>query len=135
MIIRELIRKYLEDFSQGRWEKPQRCKLCGKGGSLSWHSSYRRKVITLSGVYEIPIKRLYCRECRRTFGHLPPFILKYRRYGADVIVLLLEEKKRKTYEEVVSEASERYGLLLDVLTIWLWRKGISQATLRKLEKL
>lgn len=133
--IAELIRKYLEDFSHGKLKKAKRCEICGRSECLNWHGTYWRRLTTLSGVYKkIPIKRLRCKECGGTFANLPGFILKRRRYGADVILLALEEKKKKTYEEVVSELSQDYGLLLDVLTIWLWKK-ISKITLRKLRKL
>ena len=131
----KLIRKYLEDFSQGRLEKPERCELCKRKGYLNWHGKYWRKVMTLSGERNIPIKRLRCKECGGTFPLLPIFILKYRRYGVDVILLALEEEERKTREKVVSELCQNYGLVLDALTVWLWKKRISGATLRKLKKL
>ena len=91
--------------------------------------------MTLSGERNIPIKRLRCKECGGTFPLLPIFILKYRRYGVDVILLALEEEERKTREKVVSELCQNYGLVLDALTVWLWKKRISGATLRKLKKL
>ena len=91
--------------------------------------------MTLSCKRNIPIKRVRCRECGRTFPILPAFILKYHRYGADVILLALEEKKNKTYEKVVSDMVVQYSLVLDVLTVWFWRKKISKAALNKLKKL
>jgi len=131
----ERVREYCDRVLAGRLEKPGRCELCGRKGRLNWHSTYRRKVIMLSGRYEVPVKRLYCKGCGRTFVHLPAFILKHRRYGADVIGLALEEKRRKSYEEVVSELSRRYGLLVDVLSVWLWKRKIRGASLRRLRKL
>lgn len=133
--IAKLIQKYLEDFDQGKLKKPNRCELCKGEGCLNWHGKYWRKVMTLSGKCKIPIKRLRCKECGGTFPILPAFVLKYRRYAADVILLVLEEKKNKTYEKIASDLIEKYSLVLDVLTIWLWRKKISKAALRKLEKL
>lgn len=134
--IAKLIRKYLEDLSQGKLKKPKRCELCKREGCLKWHGKYWRAVWTLYGKRGIPIKRLRCKECGGTFPLLPVFILKYRRYGADVIVLALEEKRKRTYEGVVSELSLKYDLVsLDVLTVWSWKKRISKATLRKLKRL
>lgn len=133
--IAKLIQKYLEDFDQGKLKKPNRCELCEREGCLNWHGTYWRKVITLFGTEHIPIKRVRCSECGGTFPLLPAFILKYRRYGADVILLALEEEKKMTSEKVVSELIWNYGLMLDALTVWLWKKKISNATLRKLKKL
>lgn len=91
--------------------------------------------MTLSGKCNIPIKRVRCRECGRTFLILPAFILKYHHYGVDVIFLALEEVKKMTHEKVVSELARNYGLMLDALTVWLWKKKISNVILRKLKKL
>ena len=133
--IAKLIQKYLEDFDHGKLKKPKRCELCKREGCLNWHSKYWRKVITLSGKHKIPIKRVRCSECGGTFPLLPAFILKYRRYGIDVILLALEWEKENTREKVVSELIRNYGLVLDALTVWLWKKRISNTTLRKLKKL
>ncbi len=133
--IGRMIEKYLDDFSHKRLEKPGRCEICGRNGCLNWHSKYWRKVRTLSGKRKIPIKRVRCTECGGTFPLLPVFILKYRRYGVDVILLALEWEKEKTCEKVVSELMQNYGLALDVLTVWLWKNRISKTTLMKLKKL
>ncbi len=132
---RELLRGYLEEFSSGRLVKPARCECCGRRGALIWHGSYRRAVVMLCGRQVVPVKRVRCKRCGGTFAVLPGFILKRRRYGADVILVALSEKKRRSYEQVVSELSRRYGLLVDVLTVWLWCKAISPRSLRRLREL
>ncbi len=89
-----------------------------------------RTVTTLAGEKRIPIRRVLCKECGGTFAVLPGFILKRRRYGLDVIRFALEEAKRTTCEKAASELSYTYGLIIDVLTIWLWKKKIPKSFLQ-----
>ncbi len=89
-----------------------------------------RTVITLAGEERIPIRRVLCKECGRTFAVLPGFILKRRRYGLDVILFALKEAERTTYEKAASKLSYTYGLIIDVLTIWLWKKKIPKSFLQ-----
>ncbi len=128
--IKKLIEKYLEDFIRGRLKKPEKCELCRQTQCLNWHSFYRRQVITLAGTEYIPIRRVLCKECGRTFAVLPGFILKRRRYGLDVIRFALKEAERTTYEKAASELSYTYGLIISVLTIWLWKKKIPKSFLQ-----
>lgn len=130
--ITNLINQYLEDYK--RQKKPKRCKLCKCKGCLNWHGSYFRHVLTLSGKYKISIKRVRCKECGGTFPLLPDFILKYYRYGADVILLAVEEQKKETHEKVASDLCQNYGWEMDSVTVWLWKKKISTSTLRKFKR-
>ena len=128
--IKKLIEKYLEDFSRGRLKKPEKCELCRQTQCLNWHGFYRRQVITLTGTEYIPIRRVLCKECGRTFAVLPGFILKRRRYGLDVIRFALEEAERTTCEKAAGKLTHTYGLIIDVLTIWLWKKKIPKLFLQ-----
>lgn len=38
------------------------------------HGRYRREIRERSRAFEIPIYRLYCPRCRRTFSLAPPFV-------------------------------------------------------------
>ena len=127
------INQYLKDYKKQK--KPNRCKRCKCEGCLNWHSTYWRHVITLSGKYRIPIKRVRCTECGGTFPLLPDFILKYYHYGADVILLAVEKQKTETPEKVTSDLSIHYGLYLADMTVWLWKKKILTSTLRRLRRL
>lgn len=131
--ITNLINPYLKDYKKQK--KPNRCTLCKCEGCLNWHSTYWRHVITLSGKYKIPIRRVRCKECGRTFPLLPDFILKYRRYGADVILLAVEKQKTETPEKITSDLSLHHSLYVADMTVWLWKKKISIPTLRRLRRL
>lgn len=104
------IKKYLSDFKEGRIEKPKCCKICGNESNLIWHAKYTRKLITLTGIYELSIRRLYCPHCKHTFALLPEFIEKFYRYGKDVIFFAVKELKKYTYDHVA-------GKLLDIISI------------------
>ena len=131
--ITNLIDQYCKDYKNQK--KPKGCNLCKCKGCLNWHSTYWRHVTTFSGKYKIPIRRVKCKECGRTFPLLPGFILKYRRYGVDVILLAVEEQKKETHEKVASDLCQNYGWEIDAITVWLWKKEISISTLRRLKRL
>lgn len=128
-----LIGLYCRDYKKQK--KPKRCLLCKCEGCLIWHSSYFRHVITLSGKHRIPIRRVKCKQCGGTFPLLPDFILKYRRYGADVILLAVERQKTETPKKITSDLSMQYSLYVADMTVWLWKKKISASVLRRLRRL
>ena len=128
--ITNLINQYLKDYKKQK--KPKRCKLCKCEGCLNWHSTYWRHVIALSGKHNIPIRRVKCKECGGTFPLLPNFILKYRRYGVDVILLAVE--KRETHEKIAGDLYHKYDLDIAVLTVRSWKKKISIDTLQRLRR-
>ena len=97
---------------------------------MNWHSVYMRKVTTLAGEKQIPIRRVLCKECGKTFAVLPGFILKRRRYGIDVMRFALEGAERTTCEKAAGELVHIYGLFIDSLTIWLWKRKIPKLFLQ-----
>lgn len=133
MTIDVLIDQYCRDYKKQK--KPNRCLLCKCEGCLKWHSSYWRYVITLSGKHRIAIRRVKCKQCGGTFPILPDFILKYHRYGADVILLAVERQKTETPKKITSDLSVHYSLYVADMTVWLWKKKISTSTLRRLRRL
>lgn len=128
--ITNLINQYCKDYKKQK--KPKKCRLCKCEGCLIWHSIYFRYVITLSGKYKIPIRRVKCKECGRTFPLLPNFIIKYHRYGADVILLAVE--KKETHEKIANDLYLKYNFGIAVLTIRSWKKKISINTLKRLRR-
>ena len=131
--ITNLINPYLKDYKKQK--KPGRCELCKCEGCLIWHSIYFRNVITLSDKYEVPIRRVKCKRCGGTFPILPDFILKYHRYGADVILLAVERQKTETPKKITSDLSVHHSLYVADMTVWLWKKKISTPVLRRLRRL
>jgi len=113
------IKKYLNDLKKGRIKKPDCCEICGKETGLIWHAKYTRKLITLNGIYELPIRRLYCSHCKHTFALLPKFIEKFYLYGKDVVVFAVTKLKKHTYEHVAGVLYEiSIEIAINTLSNW-----------------
>ena len=127
-----LIDQYCENYKKQK--KPKGCELCKSEGCLHWHSIYWRHVITFSGKRKVPIRRVKCKKCGRTFPVLPDFILKYHRYGADVILVAMEGQKEGKHDEEIASDLYEYNLAVGVLTVRSWRKKILISALKKLRR-
>ena len=117
-----IIKRYLDDFNNKRLKKPEHCEVCGEKCNLWWHDEYIRKLITLCGVYDIPIKRLRCSVCKHTFALIPEFIKKFHRYAKDVITFALRHLKKLTYDKIADIFMNRYSLYISNRTLYNWEK-------------
>jgi len=100
-------------------KKPQGCKNCGREGGMIWHGKYPRGLKTMENRYEIVIRRILCKECGKTFGVLPKFVEKFRRYARDIIRFVMRcLKKKETYEGIAGRFSVS---LIGVTTLRQWR--------------
>lgn len=63
---------YLRTFAGILPAAPQECPCCG--GHLKGHGRYWRWVVSLAGVFRIPIQRMICKKCGGTVS-LPPQML------------------------------------------------------------
>ena len=125
-----LINRYLEDFDNGKLEKPEHCCVCGKRCRLLWHATYIRTLITLFKKYDrLPIKRLYCPLCKHTFALIPAFIRKFCRYGIDVIASAIREFRKKLEGlEVLDRLSDMMVAVdtyIELTTLYRWKKKYS----------
>jgi len=118
----ESIKKYLNDFKKGRLKKPCCCEVCGKKYNLIWHARYIRKLITFTGIYHLPIKRLYCLSCNHTFALLPKFIEKFCRYGKNIILFAVKELKKYTYDNVVEKLLNKISIEIAMNTLSNWNR-------------
>ena len=118
----QIIKRYLADFNNKRLKKPECCEVCGRTCKLTWHAKYLRKLITLCGIYHIPIKRLYCPACKHTFALLPEFIEKFHRYAKDVIIFALRNLKKFSYNKVADMLMEKSEICIEILTLYNWKK-------------
>lgn len=98
------------------------CRRCGRPGRLRWHGSYSRALITLTAVHILPVMRLFCALCRRTFSLLPVFVEKSHRYAKAVIFQALRLLKSRTYEAVAGWLADSSRRCTAVLTLHLWRR-------------
>ena len=116
---------YLNDFENKKLKKPCRCEICGRKSNLIWHAQYIREIITLFGIYRLPIKRLMCPLCKHTFAFLPEFVKKFHRYSKDVINFALDKLKKFKYSEVIAKLDnlmEKAEIYISNLTLYKWKK-------------
>ena len=115
------IKKYQSDFKKGKIEKPECCKICGNESNLTWHAQYTRKLITLTGIYKLSIRRLYCPHCKHTFALLPEFVEKFYRYGKDVIFFAVKKLKEHTYDHVAGVLN-KISIEVEINTLFNWNR-------------
>lgn len=119
--IQKRINRYVNNYEKKRIKKPEICKGC-KSRRIIWWSSYSRNVINLADTYNLPIKRVRCNNCGKTFALLPEFIKKYCRYGIDVIKFVLKGLIQHTFEGMIERMYAEYEIKISVVTLWLWKK-------------
>ena len=119
---KESIKKYLSDFEKEKIKKPDIWEICGNKNNLTWHAKYTRNLITLAGIYELPIRRLYCPVCKHTFALLPEFIEKFYRYGKDVVFFAVKELKKHTYDYVAGKLLDKISIEIAMNTFSRWNR-------------
>jgi len=83
-----------EYHKRGKWNdfpEIKRCPLCLHPKRLRRHSFYWRNAVFFYGELRIPILRLKCLSCDKTFSILPDFLLPYFQYSLQYILELLRE--------------------------------------------
>lgn len=85
-----------------------------------------RRLITLNKIHTLPVRRLFCTLCRRTFALLPPFVVKFYHYAKEVIYTALARLKSHTYhavaEAIANGLPEQKDRGLAPLTLYFWRR-------------
>lgn len=122
------LNKYLSDIHNNKLSLPEACQRCHKKEHLIWWSRYSRKLIAFAKIFtDIPIKRVRCCACGATFCSLPDFIIKFCRYGKDIIVFALRELKKFTYEKAAEKLFLRLSANIEIAvrTLFLWKKKYS----------
>jgi hypothetical protein len=118
----QMVDDYLVRFRKKRFSKPGCCQVCRGSGRLRWHGSYLRRLITMTAVYSIPIRRLFCALCRHTFALIPPFVEKFHHYAKEVIRRALRMLKSRTYEAVAGMFVGQEDHRMAILSLHFWRR-------------
>lgn len=101
--------------------KPQNCQLCKHAGSMRWHGYYTRSLMTMTQTYTLPIRRIFCAFCCHTFSCIPKFVMKFRRYAKDIILLAVSLLRSHSYESVADKFAIQGKRCLAILTLYFWR--------------
>lgn len=107
------MRAYLERVRRGRlWVgRPPACRHCGDR-AIGW-GHYERRVRLgdlVDAVQAFPVKRWRCTACERTFSHLPPFVLVLKRYAAEVVQGVWEDRVERAPATSLERLAESWGL-------------------------
>jgi transposase-like protein len=79
------VQDYLAHFEHLVFPRPECCPLCGAPHTVIGHGFYPRKPKDQNHVYQIWLKRWFCKACRHTLSVLPSFLLRFRHYLLAVI--------------------------------------------------
>jgi len=125
-LLESQVNAYLEQFQTKPLSKPSHCALCRQVGRLRYHGGYSRRLIALAKTYVLPVQRVFCALCRRTFALLPPFVVKFHRYAREVIQSAMVWLKTQTYEAVAesiaSHCQEPKERNIAARTLYFWRR-------------
>ncbi len=119
------LNNYLYNFNNNRQKLPKACEICQRRQGLIWWSKYKRNLITFAKVFtDIPIRRVRCCGCGGTFCVLPDFIVKFCRYGKDIIVFAIKQLRKYTYEEVAGKIFSLLSAEIEIAvhTLIFWKR-------------
>jgi hypothetical protein len=66
------INRYIKDFEHSNLEVVDCCPCCKR--KLWKHATYKRSLLFKRKIYTIPIRRMRCSSCRKTFSLMPFFV-------------------------------------------------------------
>ena len=127
MSLERQVEAYLKAFEKKRLVKPTRCEVCGGTGPLHWHAVYRRSLIAFHQTVVLPVNRVFCASCRKTFASLPDFIVKFHRYARPVILFALRCLKRLSFNATADLLMDRTSRAVVPFTLFLWRRRFARS--------
>ncbi len=83
------LKTYFELGKANLFPEFDQCPLCHAQNRLNRHGFYDRNAIDEEASYRIPICRLKCPDCKKTFSILPDFLLPYFQHTAEYIFHIL----------------------------------------------
>lgn len=115
------VEAYIASFPHILDVAPRICPLCG--GFLKGHGHRCRWVVSLEGVFRVPIQRMICKVCRSTFPLLPRILFAFyscTRRLADRVKSLWEKGKRKmaAVRHIITKSCSSLELSLSTLYRW-----------------
>ncbi len=116
------VQNYQDRLNQKLIPKPSNCQVCGHAGRLSWHGSYERRLLSMTQIYTLGIRRLFCALCRHSFALLPNFVMKFCHYAKETILSAVRMLRIHTYEAVAGRFMAQDQRCMSTLTLYLWRR-------------
>ena len=115
------VRDYAATFPRVLVSAPRECPVCG--GKMKGHGRRYRWVISLEGVFRVPIQRMICKVCRRSVSLLPRMLYAFcsctRRLVATVKSLW--ERGLREMRAVWHLLADRYCMLpVSLSSLYRW---------------
>lgn len=123
------ITKYIQLGKNNIFPVQYGCNNCGFGGRLHRHGFYYRNVVTKLRVSRIPILRVKCPSCNKTYSILPSFLIPYFQYSFHTIFLclLLNYVQDFPYGKIIDQFTTANPLtLLSGAHIGFWKKRLNK---------
>jgi len=94
------VKDYMAGFCRILASASRKCPRCG--GPLIGHGRRTRWIISLRGVFRVPIQRMICKACRKTFSLLPQILYAFRQCTRSLVarVRLLWERGLRSMADV-----------------------------------
>ena len=93
------------------------CFNCKEHGKVQRHGFYWRYGICEEGTLNLPICRMKCMACDKTFSILPDFLIPYFQHTLHTIIFgvehVLEGKQNKTKRQVMASHLKRFLMTLN----------------------
>jgi len=115
------VRGYMAGFAKILASASNDCPCCG--GRLKGHGRYSRWVVSLAGVFRIPIQRMICKKCGRTISLLPRMLYAFcqcTRKLAKKIKTLWDGGHHAMSDVRYMLSAERLGLNLASSSLYRW---------------
>ena len=117
----EGIALYKSSFKQIKLQHPERCHECGCTKFHKW-GKYERFVIEKDADHYVPIQRIRCVKCRKTYSYLPSFCISRSYYSVELIMNFLETlilRVRREIKEMRRQAYRFKKLFIRLENTWI----------------
>jgi len=93
-----------------RIQKPKKCPMCGTYKELKCQGYYHRNFLSKVFAGKIPIRRYYCKKCKKTLSILPSFCQPFFQYSPSNLleILLLFLSRQRSISEFCRNIRNEY---------------------------
>jgi transposase-like protein len=139
--------KYAKLGKKNKFPLIDQCPRCKAFGYLNRHGFYYRYVITEKDEFRIPICRLRCSKCKKTFSILPDFLIPYFKHTTQTILgrlrQYLREKKVMGSRQLLAFYMKRYlknlhwvhSFFVDLGNVWGFSKDMMKEAIRYIDRI
>ncbi len=105
------LRSYADKGKNNEFPIYDKCPSCHSWGNMQKHGFYWRFAVTDTLTEKIPIRRLKCNCCKKTFSILPDFLIPYFQHTLHTILDHIENKLNEKETSSLSHQLIRFYLV------------------------